>query len=334
MKHTLEGLVALNATLAGQDAAGLPDDAFDHNKSNVICAANEARFTSAFFSEPLTQYAVGWKDDENLDQMLEDLFPGVEVGRRFEYKAAVNANEFLVDSDDARPIGSSFKRVEFPRTSVLGTTVNRGLTIRIDHDETQGDAWRELAVQRLLMRLKRSEIKRGIAALDAAATNTAKTWSASVSPDSDLRTAIRTFRDAVGITPNMVAYGDAAWDIRANSYELQNTPAAGLSALMTPQQLASKMGLDRVVKVKARYSSSATAKTAIVAALVYIYQAERNLTPQDASTIKRFVTPTDSGRFKVYVQQHEKFTDISVEHYSNVIVTSTLGVQKLTITAG
>ena len=50
----------------------------------------------------------------------------------------------------------------------------------------------------------------------------------------------------------------------------------------------------------------------------------------DPTNVKRFVTPARGGKFGVYVVEHEKFTDISVEMYSNIVVTSTLGIRKIT----
>ena len=35
-----------------------------------VCLANESRFNSAFFSEPLTAYATGWRDPNQLEAIL------------------------------------------------------------------------------------------------------------------------------------------------------------------------------------------------------------------------------------------------------------------------
>ena len=55
--------------------------------------------------------------------------------------------------------------------------------------------------------------------------------------------------------------------------------------------------------------------------------------PDDPSNSKRFWTPTESGdKYRVYEQQiSAKLIDLSLEHYSNVVITSTLGIRKLTI---
>ena len=57
------------------------------------------------------------------------------------------------------------------------------------------------------------------------------------------------------------------------------------------------------------------------------------MTQDDPSHVKRFVSNTDAGgRFAVYVQPYgAKFWDVTVEHYSNIIVTTTLGLRSLVI---
>src|SRR5688572_15084792 len=82
-----------------------------------VCLANESRFNSAFFSEPLTAYATGWRDPNNIEALLDFVAPPVQVGRRFEYKKADNSEAFLSDTDDFRAIGADFKRVEFKGSS-------------------------------------------------------------------------------------------------------------------------------------------------------------------------------------------------------------------------
>lgn len=319
--------------LIGSNAVLLQDAGPNANPPGLICAANEARFTSTFYSEPLTAYTVGWRDPENLDQLLEDLFPSVQVGRRFEFKAAKNAEAFLSETDDVRAIGSAFKRVEYTGSSVNEKTLNKGLTIRVDHDDEVDDSYRERYTQLLMQRLLRNDLRRSLSVLDAAATNAGKVWGASSNPDGDLRAALKLGADASGVRPNVVAIGEAAADLRLDVYEALNTPYAGRAASMTNDQLAQKLMVDLVRTVKARYQSSASAKTSVLASVVYLYLALKGVTKDDPTNVKRFITPARGGRFGVYVQEHEKFTDISVEMYSNTVVTSTLGIRKITASA-
>jgi hypothetical protein len=91
--------------------------------------------------------------------------------------------------------------------------------------------------------------------------------------------------------------------------------------------------VDLVAVMKARYQSAAAAKTAVIPSVVYAYLALKGVSKDDPTNVKRFVTPTDAGRMKAYVEEHAKFTDISLEHYSNTVITSTLGIRKITGTA-
>lgn len=312
----------------------LPQDS-GSNAPNVICLANEARFTAAYFSEPLTSYAVGWKDPNNIMGTLDFLFPPVQVGRRFEYKSATNAEEFLSETDDVRAIGSDFKRVTATGTSVLSKTINKGLTIRLDMDEAVGINSKEKAVGRLMRRLQRSELRRAIAAVVAAATNSAKTWdtTAGKDPDQDVRSSLITGATASGIRANRILYGDTAWDKRGLSHRAQVTAGGIASAQLSPEQLAGILGVRGIQVSYERYQSSATAKTEIVNNLVIQFWAEDGLSEEDPSHTKRFWTPCAGGEmFRVYEQEvSSKFIDITVEHYSNVVASSSLGLRTLTI---
>ncbi|MGE9294131.1 MAG: hypothetical protein ACQKBW_11000, partial [Puniceicoccales bacterium] len=211
-----------------------------------IAAANESRFNAAHFSEPLTAFTVGWKDPENLDELLEFVAPRVSVGRRFEFKRATNAEAFFSETDDVRAIGSAFKRVEYSGDSVNAKTLNKGLTMRIDHDEVYGDDWQERYVQILLQRLLRNELRRAINALDSAATATSNVWDDSSSPDADIRAALIDATDESGVRPNRLLFGESAWDLRANAYESQENAGAFRSLALDPQSLARKLFVDGV----------------------------------------------------------------------------------------
>lgn len=298
-----------------------------------ICAANESRFDAAHLSEPLTAFAVGWRDPNNLQELLDFVAPPVMVGRRFEFKQATNAEHFMTETDDVRAIGASFKRIEFSGTSVNAKTLNKGLTVRVDHDEEVGGDWRERYVQLLLQRLLRNELRRAVSALDAEDTNANKVWGANANPDGDLREALKLATNASGIRPNKIVFGEGAWDLRADAYDQQNTAGAFRAAGLTPAEVARKLSLDGVQVIAARYQQSASAKSQILGDQVFCFFAADGVMKDEPSNVKRFVTPADGGRFRVYVDEQAKYTDISVEHYSQIVVTSNLGIRKLTVSA-
>ncbi|MDR2664455.1 MAG: hypothetical protein LBB14_02935, partial [Puniceicoccales bacterium] len=96
----------------------LPQDRGD-NEKGIVYAANEARFAAANYSEPLTAFTVGWKDRENVEEMLDFVAPAIAVGKRFEFKRSENGEAFLSEVDDVRAVGSAFKRVDFSGSSVM-----------------------------------------------------------------------------------------------------------------------------------------------------------------------------------------------------------------------
>ena len=303
-------------------------------RPGIICAANESRFSAVFFSEPLTAFTVGWKDPENLKALLDFIAPAVMVGRRFEFKKALNSEAFLSETDDVRAIGAAFKRVEYAGESVNEKTLNKGLTIRVDHDEEVGEDWQERFVQLLLQRLYRNEVRRAITALDSADTNQNKVWDSTSNPDADVRSALSTATSASGVRPNRVLYGESAWDLRADAYDAQNNAGAYRSAGLTPDELARKLFIDGSRVVSARYQATTSSKNAVLGNQVFMYYALEGQMKDEPSNIKRFVTPSDNGgAFRVFIQEHSKFTDLTVEHYSNVVITSDLAIRKITASA-
>ena len=314
--------------------ASILADTGSNNISGQVYAANASRFGSTHYSDPLTAYTVGWRDPENLDALLEQLFPAVDVGRRFEFKKADNAEAFLSELEDTRAIGAEFKRVEYSGTTVNEKTQNKGLTTRVDKDDEVGDGWRENYTGMLMARLTRNELRRGVAILNAGATNVAKVWGNAANPDADFRAQLRAAKIEGGIRPNQIAMGGALWDLRSDSYESQNTPHAGRRADMTVEQFASKLAVAKAIVSEALYTVSAAAKADIISSIALLYYARSGMMKDDPSNVKRFTSPTSQGsRFAVYIEEHPKYTDITVEHYSNIVITSTLGLRKITATA-
>jgi hypothetical protein len=333
MKSKLIAGAAVAGAIADMIAG---NDLGANNAPGSMYFANESRFVEANFSEPLTTYAIGWKDPNNIEATLEFVAPKVQTSRRFEFGKASNAEEFLSETDDVRAIGADFKRVEFTSEKESAKTLNKGLTIRVDLDNVEGNPnWRELYTGRLMRRLYRNELRRAIALLVAAGANTAKTWNtdAGKDPDQDIAALVIAFQDAAGINPNRGLYGTVAWNKRRISHRAQNTAGGFASAGMTEAEVAGYLGLDEVRVSKERYQSAAATKSKVLGDYVLLFMAESNATAEDPSNIKRFVSPTTGGTpFRVYEQQiNAKLIDITVEHYSNIIVTSTLGIQKATI---
>ena len=302
-----------------------------------IISANENRFSAGNYSEALTAFTVGWVDPENTAKILDFIAPPIPVGRRFEFKKSDNAQAFYSESDDVRAIGAEFKRVSYAGESVNEKTINKGLTIRVDHDEVSGDDWQERYVQMLMQRLLRNELRRAVKALEtiAASDNSAKSWNASANPDADIRNMLMLAADQSGVRPNRLLFGESAWDLRMTSLESQNSAVAFKGAAMAKDELAGKFMLDGCEVLSSRYQSAPSTKSKILADAVFAFFAQNTLSKDEPSNLKRFYTPTEEGgAFRVYCDEHAKYTDITVEHYSSIVATSALGVRKLTVQKG
>lgn len=324
------------ALLAGTLEGVILDGKFDCPGLHL---ANDSRFQETNFSEPLTTYAVGWRDPNNIEATLEFLAPAVEVGRKFEFKRANNAEEFLSETvDDLRAIGSDFKRVQYSGTSQVAKTFNRGLTEIVDLDNVTGTSWEQNVVARLQRRLLRNSVRRAFAALTAAATNTNKVWGGSSDPDADVRADLNTATTASGIRPNRVLYGEGAFHLRFAAYRAQNNAGAYGSSALTEQELAQLLMVDQVLVSKERFQSAAAAKSEVAGLKQISFYADSMANTEDASNIKRFISMHDAnqggGRWMVYRQQlSAKLVSITVAHYENIVITSTLGIRQITASA-
>ena len=63
------------------------------------------------------------------------------------------------------------------------------------------------------------------------------------------------------------------------------------------------------------------------------FYAEDGVGIDDPTCLKRFVSPVEGGGLlRVYVQQiSAKLVDVTVEHYSNIIATASIGYLRLNI---
>jgi len=281
--------------------------------------------------------------------------PAVPVGRRFEWKAATNAEEFLSEIvDDQRAIGADFKSVKYTGTDVTDKTYNRGLTLIVDLDNVQETgagagvvpSWQQNAVAKLTRRLYRNSFRRAIAALSASAVQVNLTWNQQpvnpaivpVNPDMDVQADLVTQTTITGIRNNRVLYGDTAFLYRQQAYGAQNNPAGymGYNPTGAEAAMAAALQVDRVKVSRERYQASLAAKSEILGPNVYTFFAQDNVDTEDPSNIKRFVSTFDAeqggGLFRVYVQQiSAKLVAISVEFYEKIVITYAGGIRRLTI---
>jgi hypothetical protein len=345
----------LNASNADPDSIVLahPASEMGLRKGQVyFCNASAGRFVETYYDEPLTNYLVGWRDPNNIEDSLNMVAPAVPVNRRFSYKAAENVEEFLSEvSDDQRSIGADFKRVVYTGEEVHSATINRGLMIIVDLDDvpdadkevqdtTGVPPWQQQKVAKLTRRLYRNSFRRAISAIQAAAIPIALTWdkTAGVNPDVDIMTGLITATNTSGIRPNRVVYGDTSFLYRQQSYGAQNNPAGYLGYNSNVEaSLAAALQVEKVKVCRERYQSSATAKSEILGANVYALFAQDDVDTEDPSNIKRFISQFSKdqggGYFRVYVQQlASKLVAITVEFYELTVITYTGGIIQFPIT--
>lgn len=308
------------------------DDGYD--KHDRITSVNASRFVEGYLSEALTTFAVGYKDNTNIEQTLEFFAPACDVPRRFTYRTFSNPEEWLSEIDDLRAIRGDFKTVEYTSGEAEGKTLNRGLRIVVDLDEVADKAnWETKYTEKLLRRINRNALRRAFAALSAAAVNANKTWGNAAQPDADVRAALIAASNSSGIRPNRVGYGDTSADYRIASYETQNNAGSTAALNREPDRLAAYFGVDQVMVSRERYQSAAAAKSEIVSNKVLLFNALAGLDAEDASNIKRFTSPVEGGgKVRVFSRQiSAKLYEIIVEHYEFLKITSTLGIRQLTV---
>lgn len=326
--------------LAPDQSLALPND-LASQKPGTICSiglANEAFATQETFSEPLTNYAIGYRDPENNQALVNYLFPDVQVGRRFEFKKGINAEEFFTELDDVRGIGAEFKRVEYSGETQLGKTLNKGLAYRIDrdligsNDEADISRFSNMVVAKLLRRLWRNEAIRAATLAAAAAVNTTPTWtSGTPDPITDVMTANDTAQLLTGIYNNRILWAKDAWTKQIKAFGLSDNAAIYANRSLSPQQIAEVCMMDRGYVSKSVYQSAAAAKSRILAGLVLCFYGQDGADIEDPTNFKRFWSPTASGPVRVYsAPVGAKFIDIVVELYSQLVVTSAAGVTSLT----
>jgi hypothetical protein len=307
-----------------------------------IYLANESRFNENFFHEKLTNYAVGFKDPNDIEMMRKFVAPEVEVQPFFEYKSFTNAEEFVISTDDARPIGKEYRVLEpYTATTVVDKTIDRGLTLIVDLRTVRGQSdWELKKVEKIKRRIARIRLKRAVALLSAAATNTAKTWdvTAGKDPDMDVITEGVTGRTASGIGFNRIVYGDTAWAKRLLSLRAQNLAGQGQSSSLSRQDLAGLLNVDRIEVSRERYQSAAATKTEIVNNLALMFDASDDVDTEDPSNIKCFISRYGAGEpgaglfMRVFVQAiSANLVALTVSYEEVMKITSTLGIRKFTV---
>ena len=300
--------------------------------------ANEAAFNATFFSQPLTDFAVGYKQDaKKVDDLLAFMAPKVRTTRKFQYKVANNADAFAVIADDAdvRALGGQFKTVGTSGDIVDSHTVSKGLSTLVDRDDLEENPNAlEEKVAWLMLLLKRADALRAWTILANAATNTAKTWSAAAgTPDQDVLEKIDAAGDSLGFNPNRALYGSTAWQKRLLCLGSKNTAGGFAGYSLTPDALAQFLALEKVQVSSERYTSGSGKAKIVSANIVTLFTGADSASTEDASNVKTFWSPAmGGGEYAVFKDETQaEYVKVTVMHKSQIVLTNSLGIQKLTI---
>ena len=305
-------------------------------RGGSIGLANESALGNSFLSQPLGNFVVGWlADQKKLLDLLEYLAPSVKVARRFEFRARNTKDAFLAleNDEDVRALYGEFKRLQSTGSVVQSKTLHKGFSKLIDSEEIRENPMaEEEAVAILTAALIRAEILRAVSLLNLAATNAAKTWSTGADADVDLLKAISAGGDTAGINPNRVLFGQTAWQNRVMGLRALDTAGGYASAGLTPEQLAAFLAIAGVKVCEERYETGSGKGALVTNNIVLAYNAQSGANKDDPSNIKRFVTDAGGTQFRVYRREvSSDLVEVTVSHCSNIVLTSSTGIRKLTI---
>lgn len=309
-----------------------------------ITVANSAQNYAGSLAQDVQGYLAGLPSTDE-SAMLEALFPGMQTNDFFQFAKADDEAYFTeADDSDIRAIGANFKRVQYRGTTVTDSTVQKGLTMRVDHKslpKVNGQivpGWENRYAAALRARLIRADIYRGLAVIDAAATNVAITYSAATNPDGLLRAMVQLGRTATGMLQTHVVCGNASWQGRMDAYEAAarvNTGVANHSDY-TPEDLARYLGVGRVIiQDGVKMTTKGGTKADMLGLVNYSYSANPSPIIDDPSNVKRAFSPvTGGGEWAVAIQENTVFTDITVWHESKIFIPISTGIRKTTVTLG
>ena len=313
------------------------DDAFEHGR---VLAFNASQFAGNAPVEFLSNYAVRYQDNntaQSLDTVRQFIAPDVPSNNsQFVEYALYNFSDGLLSldnlADDLRGIGADFPTMRNPPHQLVSQRIaNRGLAVEVDEDEERLDAdWQQNRVAFLRGVLDRNRLRRTVALFAAGAVNVNKTWSSGTpDPDMDITDEL----EAQALRSSRIVYGPGAWTKRKRALRSQNTAAGYASADLTLEDLAGDFAVEEVQVVRAKYATGATTTGSIVGSQVLLFCAGDNLGRNDFSNLKTFTAQTKTGqRYAAYVRQvGDKRWRIAVECYETVAITSTVGLEVVTV---
>lgn len=305
-----------------------------------ITVANSSQNYAGSLAQDIAGYLAGPTSPDE-EARFNLLFPGIQTNDFFQF-AKADDEAYLTEADDSdiRNAGASFKRVQYRGSTVTDSTIQKGLTIRVDHKRLAKNGgviipgWENKYAATLKKRLIRVDKVRGLALLDAAATNANVVWSSTSNPDGYLRAMVQATRTGSGMMPTHVVIGNAAMQARIDAYEAADrTNAMANHGSYTMEALANYLMAGRVVLEDGiKQTAKGASKADVLGMVCYSYSAEESPIIDDPSNIKRAWTPVlGGGEWGVAIQESAVYTDITVWHDSKIFVPLTAGIRKSTV---
>lgn len=313
-----------------------------NEQHGTICLPNDSLLRQSENIEELTAFAASYDamTGNGLSRLRDFLAPARPSTSRIVRLTTFDENEpwETVDYNRVkRGILGEFHEVRQRTASKSDLQLpNRGLSVVLDRDElkTKPD-WQQTHTKWLIDLLNRASVLEAVALYAASATTTAFTWDNASNPDLDVRTQILTLANVTGFYPQNVAYGDAAHLKRQNAYEGQLTAGSlARAAQFTEEQLATALGVSKVLINTERYQSSASAKSEILGSKVLLFTAIPDSGPMDASNLVRHVSTggNGAGEYAVYVTDlGVKKIVLTVENYEYLHAQHTSGILLATV---
>lgn len=308
------------------------DDAFAHGR---VVAFDAAQFADGVPHVRLSEFAARRQDPgaELPDAVRRLIAPDVPANRgQFVEYALYNYTDGFLSLDnpveESRALEADFPALRNPPHQLVTQRVaNRGLTLEVDEDEgCLGTGWQQAKVAFLCGVIDRARLRRTVALFVAGAVSVGKTWDASVDPDTDVMAEL----DAQPLRASRVMYGPLAWSQRARTLRERDADGGTAFATMSPEALAEEFAVEEVQVVRAH---SAVSSRRGAGGQVLLFCAADGLSRNDFSNLKTFTAPAKTGeRYAAYVDRvGDKRWRIGVECYETVAITSTVGLEVITV---
>jgi hypothetical protein len=311
--------------------------------TGTVCLANDSLLRNTEVIEELNLFAASYDSmtGNGLARLRDFLTPPRPSNSRIVRLTTFNENEpwETVDYNKVkRGILADFAEVRQRTATKTDFQINnRGLSVVLDRDELKDrPEWQQVHTKWLIDLLNRATVQEALAIYTAAATTGAKTWSSgSPNPDLDIRNYLLTAANTTGFYPLNVAYGDAAFLLRAQAYESELTAGSMARAgIYTEEQLATALGVQAALINMERYQNTSTAKAELIGSNVLLFSGVKDALPMDPSNIVRHIVAGagGSGEYAVYItEMGVKKIMLTVENYEYLHTQHTTGIYKIAV---